>query len=192
MKKVHLPVLSTSPVPARVTSISTDYAANTLTASMRINGTFAEEEVVLELWRKEHEVARGLLTQLYQEVNKWRNEAGDKNCGTCRGTCCTSRWGEFGITLTQEDVQRLADHLGVTPIQVSFKYLSSNPSANDEQFAFEYRDEPKATSGKCCPFLSIDDKGLGRCTVYEARPRVCREFTAYGCTIYEKLPGGDK
>jgi Fe-S-cluster containining protein len=148
--------------------------------------------VCLELHRPEHSKARELLQAFFAEVTRWRTVAGEVNCGTCRGNCCTSHWGEYGISLSVEDSKTLAAHLGVIWNQFAQEHLISNPTPGDEQFVFKYKDEPRAPTGRCCPFLKIQEDGLGRCTVYEARPRVCREFTAYGCTIHENLPGGTK
>jgi len=77
------------------------------------------------------------------------------SCLQC-AACCRSPWPR----LTQADVRRLADHLSLRPAALAERYLLT-----DEDRDTVFRAHP-------CPFLLEDN----RCSVYDARPRACREY----------------
>ncbi len=78
------------------------------------------------------------------------------DCTRCANCCRTAT-----ITLNQEDIQRIAAHLGMEVPAFIEKYLE--------------RDEMNGSlimRQKPCPLLGDDN----RCTVYDVRPIVCREY----------------
>jgi Fe-S-cluster containining protein len=107
-------------------------------------------------------------------------------CIAC-GDCC--RWYKL-IRLTDEDISRLADHLGITESQFRTLYAQENTLENilseatglDEsgrKALFEILKEDglygpglKTIDGKGCIFLTEE----GLCSVHEARPSVCRQW----------------
>jgi len=78
------------------------------------------------------------------------------DCTRCAHCCKTMKPG-----LTDEDIDRISKHLGLSAQAFIAAYLEKDP------FDGGYR--TKATP---CPFLGKDD----RCTIYEARPKACQEF----------------
>jgi uncharacterized protein len=79
------------------------------------------------------------------------------DCTAC-GNCCVV----LSPSLGEEDVERLAGHLGMAGSEFKSKYLQPAESAADEPWVM--RERP-------CPFLK--DK---RCAVYEHRPASCRNY----------------
>ncbi len=79
------------------------------------------------------------------------------DCTQC-GNCCR----HVVPTLNQDEVQRLAAHLGSSETEFTQKYLQPGEAGDDNPWAI--RDCP-------CPFLK--DK---RCTVYGLRPANCRDY----------------
>ena len=77
------------------------------------------------------------------------------DCCSC-ANCCK----EVSPRLSVEDVRQLADYLGILPAELTAAPL--RPVEVDATYFF--RQKP-------CPFLRAN-----RCTVYEARPHVCRSF----------------
>ena len=76
----------------------------------------------------------------------------DSICTMCKGLCC--RGGTGGIAVTVKDVKRLANHMNIRPKTFRKKYV--NESGHMES-------QP-------CPMWK------NGCTVYSARPQVCRTF----------------
>ncbi len=78
------------------------------------------------------------------------------DCTRCANCCRTAT-----ITLNQEDIDRIAAHLGMEVPAFFEKYLERD----ELEGRLRMRQKP-------CPLLGDDN----RCTVYEVRPRVCREY----------------
>jgi Fe-S-cluster containining protein len=78
------------------------------------------------------------------------------DCTRCANCCKTMQ-----PNLTNEDVERIAKHLGLSSQAFITTYLEPDPDEGGLRV--------KATP---CTFLGADD----RCTIYGVRPRACREF----------------
>lgn len=89
------------------------------------------------------------------------------DCLAC-GACCLHAGG---VLLLDDDVARLAAHFGLTGDEVRLRYTSDGEHLRTKgrQQAGSAGDDP------ACVFL--DGK---RCTVYEARPQVCRDYPVGG------------
>ena len=79
------------------------------------------------------------------------------DCTACANCCVV-----VSPALTEDDVERLAGHLGMGSSEFKAKYLQPAESGADEPWVM--RERP-------CPFLK--DK---RCSVYEHRPASCRGY----------------
>ena len=98
------------------------------------------------------------------------------DCLNCPGYCCSYTV----IALKKKDVARLADHFDLSMEQAEKKFTRNDHGhkrimkrQNDEHF------------GRICQFF---DTVARRCTVYEARPAICREFPAEKrCGYYDFL-----
>ena len=78
------------------------------------------------------------------------------DCTRCANCCKT-----MDINFDDEDIERIAGHLNMPTAEFIEAYLE----ADDEDGPYKARQKP-------CPFLGDDD----RCTIYEVRPTVCREY----------------
>ncbi len=85
------------------------------------------------------------------------------DCSKCPAYCCS--YDE--IVVTERDVARLAKHFELEP-DVALKRFTKIASGTQV-----LRHQKDAVYGTVCRFL---DKKTRRCTVYEARPGVCREY----------------
>jgi Fe-S-cluster containining protein len=97
----------------------------------------------------------------------------DYDCSKCPGYCCSYP----RIVVTDHDIKRLAKHFGLsedkakTRFTRSYVFKSDKPKENIKERILKHRkDHIYAT---VCQFFDHD---LRRCTVYEARPDVCRQF----------------
>lgn len=77
------------------------------------------------------------------------------DCTRCANCCKTLQ-----IKFEDEDIRRISDHLGMTTEEFVDEYL-----VQEEDGDFSIRSKP-------CPLLGEDD----RCTIYDVRPTVCREY----------------
>jgi hypothetical protein len=80
------------------------------------------------------------------------------DCTAC-ANCCRC----LAVTLSKADIERMAGSLGMTPEAVTQQYTTPDPDAPALRMLKSRKDG--------CIFL---DGTL--CTIYEARPRTCREF----------------
>jgi uncharacterized protein len=101
------------------------------------------------------------------------------NCATCPGYCCSHP----RIAVSDYDIARLAKHFGISErdARERFTYRYQTKDA-DEQILRHQKDHVYKT---VCRFFDTEAR---RCTVYEARPNVCRRYP-YGnqCGYYDFL-----
>ena len=98
------------------------------------------------------------------------------NCAKCPGYCCSYPV----ISLTKYDVERLAKHFDL-PVDVAEKRFTK--SAHGHKRIFRRNADPHF--GKICMFFDTEKRA---CTVYPARPGVCRAFPGPGrCGYYDFL-----
>jgi uncharacterized protein len=77
-------------------------------------------------------------------------------------TACANCCRVVAPTLSENDVERLARHLGMNSSEFASKYLKQVESTDDNPWIM--RERP-------CPFLKDN-----RCAVYEYRPANCRDY----------------
>jgi len=95
---------------------------------------------------------------------------GASPCGACDAACCRQTATEFAVLLQDDDERRRFAAWSITlPIRDDHGTLR-------HERVIAYRD------GRC-PFLGEDR----RCTIYEDRPRGCRDFE---CTRYYRTSPG--
>jgi len=94
--------------------------------------------------------------QTDEVVRKTTDEVWEQiDCTKCAHCCRTLQ-----VIVDSEDINRLAARLDVTPKQFSRRYVGAD----------EFRQQ--CFNASPCPFLGDDN----RCTVYEDRPKACRDF----------------
>ena len=99
------------------------------------------------------------------------------SCKKCPAFCCT--YGE--IEVTPRDIERLARHFDVTYAVAEERYTKQDGKTGKRML----RHRKDKIFDTACTMLDQDKR---RCTVYEARPAVCRSFPASSrCGYYEFL-----
>jgi len=89
-------------------------------------------------------------------IHNLHEEAFEKiDCLAC-ANCCTTT----GPLVTDKDINRIAKHLKLKPVQFIATYL-----VIDEDNDYVFKSMP-------CPFLGTDNY----CSIYEERPKACREY----------------
>lgn len=98
------------------------------------------------------------------------------DCLKCPGYCCSYPL----IALTKRDVERLAKHHGL-----GFK--EARKAFTEEAYGRKYvmRRQPDPHYGHICRFFDTIER---RCTIYGARPKVCRDYPNKNrCGYYDFL-----
>ncbi len=111
------------------------------------------------------ELARGRLKELPENVA----------CPPGCAECCSG----YEPFVSRADVQRIADHLGMTYDEVMRQYVVERPSADG--FHVGWLRKVSDDIADQCVFLMGTRSGRYYCGIYEARPGDCREFTPIGC-----------
>jgi Fe-S-cluster containining protein len=107
------------------------------------------------------------------------------DCDKCPAYCCSIY---DRVQVTPRDIRRLAKHFGVDIETARKKFTTS------WQGEAILRRKADPIFGKACKFL---DPSTRKCTIYFARPLVCREFPArarcayYDLLTFEKSQQGD-
>jgi uncharacterized protein len=101
------------------------------------------------------------------------------DCSKCPGYCCSySR-----VAVSDHDIERLAKHFDISVAAARKKFTYSYRTKEvDEQILRHQKDH---IYGSICKLFDTKER---RCTVYEARPNVCRRYP-YGnkCGYYTFL-----
>ncbi|MBC8031120.1 MAG: YkgJ family cysteine cluster protein [Pyrinomonadaceae bacterium] len=86
------------------------------------------------------------------------------DCDKCVAYCCSIY---ERVQVTPKDVRRLAEHFKVTTEAAALRFTKLN---GKERILRRRADR---LFGQACMFLNQDTR---KCTIYDARPDVCREF----------------
>lgn len=98
------------------------------------------------------------------------------DCGKCPAYCCSIY---DRVQVTRRDIKRLAKHFGLTPEVATQRFTK----LWGKERILRRSSDP--IFGQSCSFLNKETRG---CTIYHARPLVCREFpTTVRCAYYDLL-----
>ena len=105
------------------------------------------------------------------------------DCGRCPGYCCSYPKIELQI----DDLERLARHLDLSKKKVRQRFLkpggSKKPKKDGRIGVLRHQDDD--IFGTICIFFDTEAR---RCGVYDARPRICRDYPGQKrCGYYEFL-----
>ena len=97
------------------------------------------------------------------------------DCSKCPGYCCSYPL----IPLTEADVKRLAKHFNLSFREAKKKFTF-------ERYGEKYSMRRKKDQyfGRICQFFDTEAR---RCTVYKARPHICRAYPTGRCGYWDFL-----
>lgn len=111
------------------------------------------------------------------------------DCSKCPGYCCSYD----RIQVSDFDIRRLAKHFGIDEAtarrRFTFRYRTKD---SDERMLRHHKDH---VFKSVCRFFDRDER---RCTIYEARPYVCRRYPTgpicgyYQFLTFERVQQGDE
>lgn len=85
------------------------------------------------------------------------------NCSKCPAYCCSYD----RVEVTKRDLLRIANHFGVSYKQAERRYTKNSPIGRI------LRHQKDHIYRKVCEFLDTEKR---QCTIYDARPSVCRGY----------------
>jgi uncharacterized protein len=99
------------------------------------------------------------------------------DCDKCPAYCCS--YPRIGVS--KRDIARLARHFSIGAAEAKRRFTK----AGEDKGEIILRHQKDGIFGTVCRFL---DTATRRCTVYEARPKVCRAFPgSVRCGYYDFL-----
>ncbi|PYS47777.1 MAG: YkgJ family cysteine cluster protein [Acidobacteria bacterium] len=99
------------------------------------------------------------------------------DCDKCPAFCCAIY---ERVQVTKRDVNRLAKHFGVSYEAAEKRYTKIDRSSGERVL----RRKQDTIFDEVCMFLDQEKRG---CTIYHARPAVCREYPARSRCVYYDL-----
>ncbi len=102
------------------------------------------------------------------------------DCSKCPGYCCSYHI----IPVKESDLKRLAKHFKVTLAEAKKKFVTPGRKVDIKDGAYKMRRKADQHFGKICRFFDTEAR---RCTVYTARPYICRAYPTGKCGYYEFL-----
>lgn len=101
------------------------------------------------------------------------------DCSQCPGYCCSYD----RISVTTQDIERLARHFDLAPDVARRRFTFHYTAGGADEWVLRHHKDTVYRS--VCRFFDQDER---RCTVYAARPRVCRQYP-YGskCGYFDFL-----
>ncbi len=173
-------------------SITLNIADNTVSISMQVPvgdyEAYADYEEVIDLDDVEagylEDGARRLATAALRAVRDRAYTNRRVPCETCTAPCCGKELDD--LRLTREDVERLRNGTMIDgkPIDLDATIKMLPAETIGGHVAMIVLTDTDTKYGTECVFLN----SVARCTIYEFRPRICREFTAWDCELHEEDP----
>ncbi len=102
------------------------------------------------------------------------------DCSKCPGYCCSYHI----IPVTRRDLKRLATHFAITVGRVKAKFVVKNDEEHRKDGEFKMRRKADEYFGRICRFFDTEKRC---CTVYAARPAICRAYPTGRCGYYDFL-----
>ena len=100
------------------------------------------------------------------------------DCSKCPAYCCSIY---ERVLVTKRDLNRLAKHFGVTAEVASKRYTRIHKESGERVL----RRKKDVIFEEACQFLDPETRG---CTIYHARPEVCREYPDRSrCSYYDLI-----
>lgn len=171
-------LLDTTPLE-RVKKIEIDEEHITITYNERTERFYNVNEITAREWVYKYNDDAEFVKTIGRVIDLARKHLKDlpENIA-CPSGCaeCCSGYEPF---VSGADVQRIADHFGMTYAQVMKEYIVERPSADG--FYVGWLRKVTDDLADNCVFLKGSGSGHYYCGIYDARPGDCREFTPIGC-----------
>jgi Fe-S-cluster containining protein len=174
----HPELLDTRPLQ-HVKQMEIDEEHITVTFDQKITRYYNTNEIVQREWVYKYNDDPEFVAALAKVVALVRKHLHDlpENVA-CPPGCAECCFG-YEPFVSRADVQRIADHLGLSADEVMKDYVVERPSADGYHVGW-LRKVTDDVNDRCV-FLMGPRSGRYYCGIYPARPDDCRDFSPIGC-----------
>jgi Fe-S-cluster containining protein len=167
------------------TSIEIDEEHITITYNEKTVRSYNTNEITHKEWQYKYNDDPEFVAAIAKVVELAREHLRDlpENVACppgCAG-CCMG----YEPFVSESDVQRIADHLGMSYKQVMKQYVNSRRAPDGHSVGWLKKIDNADIKSKCV-FLKGSSSGHYYCGIYAARPHDCREFSPIGCEDVDK------
>jgi Fe-S-cluster containining protein len=186
----HPELLDARPIE-RVKKIEIDEEHITITYNQDITRYYNANEIVQREWEYKYNDDAEMVAAIAKVIEVARKHHKDMPENVACPPGCAECCSGYEPFVSYQDVDRIAQFLGMTSKQVMEEYIVKRKSA-DGYYAGWVRKVTDDVADQCV-FLKEARPGRYYCGIYEARPGDCRDFTPIGCQdVSEKIPHDGK
>ncbi len=126
------------------------------------------------------DAVKNLVHEVHQALFKVASDYDPKRCDRCvKSDCCSID----RIHLTDDERIRILEHIG----EKNTKAASAKYFEPDDDLGNYYKHIMRHVNGACTFLKPIGPGGMMRCSIYDVRPNVCREYDPGYCTEASEL-----
>jgi hypothetical protein len=177
-QSTHPEMLDTRPME-HVKEIEIDEEHITIKYNEQTTRYYNVNEITQREWVYKYNDDAEMVKAIAQVINLSRKHLKDLPDNIACPPGCAECCSGYEPFVSRSDVQRIADHFGMTYQAVMDDYVVQRDSA-DGHYVGWLRKVTEDVADKCV-FLMGSKSGKYYCGIYEARPGDCREFTPIGC-----------
>ena len=171
-------MLDTVPME-RVKEIEIDEEHVTVKYNQTITRRYNANEVVEREWVYKYNDDAEFVAAIRRVIELARKHHKDLPENVACPPGCAECCSGYEPFVSRADVQRIADHLGLTYKQVMDEYIIKRESADGYHVGWVRKTTEDISDN--CVFLKGSKSGHYYCGIYNARPGDCRDFTPVGC-----------
>ena len=171
-------LLDTEPME-HVTSIDIDEEHITITYNEKQTYNYNTTETTNKEWTYKYNDDPEFVRAVGHVIELARKHVKDLPSNVACPPGCAECCKTYEPYVNKNDVQRIADHLGMTYDQVLREYVNQRVSADG--FVVGWLKKVGEDITDKCVFLKGNGSGHYYCGIYEGRPHDCRQFTPIGC-----------
>ncbi|MEM7234472.1 MAG: YkgJ family cysteine cluster protein [Planctomycetota bacterium] len=131
---------------------------------------------------------RNLFSVLKRKMEVPDAEKAAVDCESCATSSCCRK---YNVLLRDSDIDRLSEHLEIARDDVIARYTDKAVDwAGDFERQLRADEDPDSIiedEDEKCVFLLPNDQGIWRCSIYEARPQICRDFDMKSCSDFVSI-----
>lgn len=161
-------------------SIEIDEEHVTITFNENIARKYNTNEVTYKEWSYKYNDDPEFVTAIKRLVELAREHLRDLPENVACPPGCANCCMNYEPYVSEADVQRIADHLGLSYKETLRRYVNRRRSPDGHSVGWLKKVDNSDISSRCV-FLMGEKSGEYYCGIYEARPHDCREFSPIGC-----------
>lgn len=182
----HPEMLDTTPME-HVNEIEITEEHITIKYNERITRSYNANEITHKEWSYKYNDDEEMVRAIARVIDLSRKHLKDLPENVACPPGCAECCSGYEPFVSKADVQRIADHFGMSYADVLKEYVVQRKSADGHYVGYLAKVTPDIASQ--CVFLKGNKSGKYYCGIYSARPGDCREFTPIGCEdVDEDLP----